>query len=96
MQVTHLGRESRLDMIPPFAMPNGFALSYEGGSGDRHRVRLSRNLPGAVFEGTLDAVLTEFRWHRRSLPDRGVLAMAFWLVDSRSMYDALIGGDDNE
>lgn len=90
------GRDERLDMIPSLALANGFRLIYEGGSGDHHRVRLSRNLPGVVFEHTLVGILDEFRLHRRTLPGGGVLAMAFWLTDSRATYDLLIGASDGE
>lgn len=96
MKVTHSGREVRLNMIPPLELPDGFRLFYEGASGDRHQVRLSRRLPGTVFEHTLVGILDEFRALRRAMPDGGVLAMSFWLVDSRAMYDALLGGGDGE
>ena len=96
MKVQHAGPNVRLDMIAPLDLVDGFRLHYEGGSGDRHRVRLSRRLPGSVFEGTLVGILDEFRALRRALPDGGVLAMSFWLVDSRATYDALFGGDGGE
>lgn len=96
MKVQHAGRKIRLDMIAPLDFVDGFRLYYEGGSGDRHRVRLSRRLPGSVFEGTLVDILDEFRGLRRSLPDGGVLEMSFWLVDSRATYDALLGDHDGE
>lgn len=96
MKVKHAGRENRLDMIPALELADGFRLYYEGGSGDRHRVRLSRRLPGTVFEHTMVGILDEFRMLRRSLPGGGVLAMSFWLVDSRAMYDALFDGGPRE
>lgn len=96
MKMKQAGRDERLDMIPALDLTNGFRLIYEGGSGDRHRVRLSRSLPGVVSENTLTGILDEFRLHRQSLPGGGVLAMAFWLTDSRSTYDLLIGASDGE
>lgn len=94
MKIKQGGRDERLDMIPVFDLTNGFRLTYEGGSGDRHRVRLARNLPGVVFEHTLVGILDEFRLHRQALPGGGVLAMAFWLTDSRATYDLLVGARD--
>lgn len=95
MKVQDAGRNVRLDMMTPLELGE-FRMHYEGGSGDRHRVRVSRHLPGTVFEDTLVGILDEFRNLRRSLPGGGVLAMAFWLVDSRATYDALMGvGDDD-
>lgn len=94
MKAKHAGRENRLDMIPALELADGFRLYYEGGSGDRHRVRLSRRLPGMVFEHTMVGILDEFRLHRQALPGGGVLAMAFWLTDSRATYDLLIGASD--
>ena len=96
MKVQHAGRKVRLHMIPPLELADGFRLYYEGASGDWHRVRLSRRLPGSVFEGTLVEIVDEFRWHRRTLTGGGVLEMSFWLVDSRATYDALVGDNDGE
>lgn len=93
--MTVTSRRKRLDMIPPLQM-GPFRMHYEGGKGDLHRVRLSRHLRGPVFEHTLEGILEEFRLLRRTLPGGGVLEMAFWLVDSRSMYDALVGDHDDE
>ena len=56
MKVQHAGRNARLDMIPPLQMGQ-FRMHYEGGSGDLHRVRLSRHQRGPVFEHTLEGIL---------------------------------------
>lgn len=94
--MTMTSTRKRLNLIPVLELDDGWVMAYEGGAGDLHRVRLSRHLRGPVFEHTLEGILDEFRLLRRTLPGGGVLAMAFWLVDSRAMYDALLGDDDGE
>jgi hypothetical protein len=85
------GRRTRLGMISPLALSHGFRLFYEGHAGERHRVRLSRHLPGGLLEGDLEEILTELRPWRRTMPDGGIMAVVWWLDESAAMYDALIG-----
>jgi hypothetical protein len=87
-------RRMRLGMIPPLQLSHGFRLFYEGRSGKRHQVRLSRRLPGGILEGDLEELLTELTPWRRQMTDGGIMTIVFWLDESAAMYDALIGGDD--
>lgn len=92
--MTLTSRRTRLGMIPPLELSHGFRLFYEGHSGKRHQVRLSRRLPGGILEGDLEELLTQLRPWRRHMNDGGIMAGVFWLDESEAMYDALIGGDD--
>ena len=89
-------RRRRLGMIPRLQLSGGFELRYEGRTGERHRVRLSRHMPGLILEGTIVNLLDELRPMRRPLPGAGITQVAFWLVDSASMDDALMEVDDDE
>jgi hypothetical protein len=86
-------RRRRFGMIPPLELSHGFRLFYEGHAGERHQVRLSRNLPGGILEGNLEELLTELHPWRRDMPEGGIMAMVWWLDRSAAMYDALIGDD---
>ena len=84
-------RRRRLGMIPPLELSHGFRLFYEGRSGDRHQVRLSRHVPGGILEGDLEELLTQLRPWRRHTTDGGIMTVVWWLDESAAMYDALIG-----
>jgi hypothetical protein len=86
-------RRRRLGMIPPLALSHGFRLLYEGHGAERHQVRLSRRLPGGIFEGDLEEILIELAPWRRHMPEGGITAVVWWLAESAAMYDALIGDD---
>ena len=96
MNVKYSDRSVRLDMVPILELCGGFAIKYEGRTGGRHRIRLSRHRPGLILEGTMVELLDELRPMRRPLPGAGITQVAFWLVDSASMYDALMEVDDDE
>lgn len=96
MNVKLADRRVRLDMIPTLELGGGFRIKYEGRTGERHRVRLSRHMPGLTLEGTMVELLDELRPMRRPLPGAGITQASFWVVDSASMYDALMEVDDDE
>lgn len=93
--MTMTSRRTRLGMIPPLELSHGFRLFYEGHSGKRHQVRLSRHLPGEILEGDLEDLLTQLRPWRRHMTDGGIMTVVWWLDKSAAMYEALIGGDDD-
>ncbi|RYC05758.1 hypothetical protein [Nocardioides zhouii] len=89
-------RSVRPDMIPPLELGGGFRIKYEGRTGERHRIRLSRHMPGLTLEGTMVELLDELRPMRRPLPGAGITQVAFWLLDSASMHDSLMAASDDE